>query len=1021
MRQSAVFSPTIIRSFCAVWRHFPKKIYFLILRVSAVFPQPTLPLIVRPVVDFPQSTSLLFVLLCCVFPPKNSAVSCTARCPFPPYNYTRFLSRPESFFFKNLLLYCAALCYSHTTNCAPICLVKCRFPHTNFGYFFYGTVPYSHEKLRHFSYDLVPFLPNNCAWFWSGPELFFTLQLRRLLSGHESFSPKKLNFIFLLVFPVFHQPTPALFIRLSAVFPTKIMHPFCGAWSHFHQNIYSLILPVAAVSPQPTLPLIDRPVVDFLSSTALPFVPLCSVFPPNTSAVSCRARCPFPPYNYTRFLSCPESFSFKNLLPHSHPLCCCHTTNCAPICLENCCFPQTNFGHFLYGTVPYSPEQRRHFSYDMVPSLPNSCARFWSGPELFSTLQLRRLLSGDESFSPKKLNFTFLPVFAVFHQPTPPLFSRLSAVFPPTIIHSFCAVWRHFPKKIYSFILPVSAVSPQPTLPLIVRPVVDFPQSTSLLFVPLCCVFPPKNSAVSCTARCPFPPYNYTRFLSRPEWFFFKNLLPYCHALCCSHTTNCAPICLPNCHFPHINFSYFLSGTVPYSHEKLRHFSYDLVPFRPNNCARFWSGPELFSTLQLRRLLFGQESFSPKKSTLSFSCFLLSSINQLCLFLSGSAPLFAQKLCTLFVRSGVIFPKIPIASFSHILVFPVIQRCPLLSGQLSIFLHQLLSLLFRSVAFFRKTTGRLFVRPGALFPRATMPGFCLVLSCFPTKISAPSFSSLVVFSANQHHYYFFGPLSFTCNKLRTVLPCAVLFSRQQLYPFLYGTVLSSANNCAPFSPGLMPSSAASHQTDMHTSCAVQSHFPPKKYSPSFSSFQRLSYQPTPPFFTRLSAVLPPTIIHDFCAVLSHLQQKIYSLILPLFGVSPQPTLSFLSGRLSIFPHQLLSLLFHSGRFFRQTTRPFPVRPGALFPRTIIPAFCLVLNLFLSKGCTPFVMLRAVLTQSTALLFVQRIVVFPKPISVISCPAQCRFPFKNYAGFLCGPELSSTKNPLPHSPTFWCFS
>ncbi|KRZ66536.1 hypothetical protein T10_11667 [Trichinella papuae] len=87
-------------------------------------------------------------------------------------------------------------------------------------------------------------------------------------------------------------------------------------------------------------------------------------------------------------------------------------------------------------------------------------------------------------------------------------------------------------------------------------------------------------------ARCPFPTYNYARFLSRPESFTPKTLLPLWHALCCSNTTNSAPICLANCRFSQTNFGYFLSGAVAFNPDQLRHFLYDLVPFPHHNCAQ---------------------------------------------------------------------------------------------------------------------------------------------------------------------------------------------------------------------------------------------------------------------------------------------------------------------------------------------------------------------------------------------------------------------------------------------------
>ncbi|KRZ66527.1 hypothetical protein T10_10608 [Trichinella papuae] len=151
--------------FCVIRSHFPQRISFVILTLSAVSPHPTLSLFVGTVVDFPPSTSFRFLPLCCVFPPNNSAVICTARCPFPPCNYALFLPVIESFSPKNRLPLCHALCCSHTTNCTPICLANCRFSQRNHGYFLSATVTFNPEQLRHFSYDLVPFPPNNCARF----------------------------------------------------------------------------------------------------------------------------------------------------------------------------------------------------------------------------------------------------------------------------------------------------------------------------------------------------------------------------------------------------------------------------------------------------------------------------------------------------------------------------------------------------------------------------------------------------------------------------------------------------------------------------------------------------------------------------------------------------------------------------------------------------------------------------------------------------------------------------------------
>ncbi|KRZ66688.1 hypothetical protein T10_12323 [Trichinella papuae] len=81
------------------------------------------------------------------------------------------------------------------------------------------------------------------------------------------------------------------------------------------------------------------------------------------------------------------------------------------------------------------------------------------------------------------------------------------------------------------------SISPDQHLSLLFHSVAFFRQTTRSLFVQPCALFPRTTTHAICLVLKVFV----------FESFSSKNLLPLCHALCCSHTTNCVPICLANC------------------------------------------------------------------------------------------------------------------------------------------------------------------------------------------------------------------------------------------------------------------------------------------------------------------------------------------------------------------------------------------------------------------------------------------------------------------------------------------
>ncbi|KRZ66535.1 hypothetical protein T10_725 [Trichinella papuae] len=267
------------------------------------------------------------------------------------------------------------------------------------------------------------------------------------------------------------------------------MHPFCAVWSNFPKKNYCLILPLSAVSPQPTLSHFVGPVVDFPRSTSLRFFLLCSVYPQNNSAVSCTVRCPFPRTTMPGFCLVLSHFPSKI---------------CSLIVMLSAVLTQPTVLLFVQRIVVFPKAIS-------VTSCPAQCRFPQNNSAIFRTTWSRL---------PPTIAHGFGPAVSVFYPTIPRSFVRSRRRFSHNNYAPFLCGLGSFSPKYLLHHSPVFCCFPSTNAAPFVRPVVDFPPSTSLPFVSPCCVFLTNNSAVFCTARCPFSPYNYARVLSRRHFLF---------------------------------------------------------------------------------------------------------------------------------------------------------------------------------------------------------------------------------------------------------------------------------------------------------------------------------------------------------------------------------------------------------------------------------------------------------------------------------------------------------------------